>query len=282
MTHDLSSAASAPDVLLLTPVSTSDAGGVERSPGRYRSRLPNEPLAPVTHIALIDNYSFTRQCISRALEGLGVDLAVLPFASFAEVPLGQTQIDLLLYHWHDNDTEFENLIDTLPSFREVVGRIPLILLSSVESPEKIVQILKNGARGYIPVESTTLELMLKIFELVEAGGTFIPEISLTLSAASPTIAAILSSGDAFTVREKAVLAQLKCGKPNKVIAHELSMSVSTVKAHVRSIMRKLRVRNRTEAVSRTFGQISLTAAIAVIGIADALAPLNDGVGLLAF
>ena len=46
----------------------------------------------------------------------------------------------------------------------------------------------------------------------------------------------------------AVLAQLRQGKANKLIAHELSMSESTVKVHVRNIMRKMGATNRTQAV----------------------------------
>jgi DNA-binding NarL/FixJ family response regulator len=56
----------------------------------------------------------------------------------------------------------------------------------------------------------------------------------------------------LTARERAVLNLLKAGKPNKIMAFELAMSESTVKVHVRSIMRKMNARNRTEAVSRAY------------------------------
>ncbi len=45
----------------------------------------------------------------------------------------------------------------------------------------------------------------------------------------------------------AVLSHLQQGKANKIIAHELSMSESTVKVHVRNIMRKVGATNRTQA-----------------------------------
>jgi DNA-binding NarL/FixJ family response regulator len=48
----------------------------------------------------------------------------------------------------------------------------------------------------------------------------------------------------------AVLDRLKLGKPNKVIAFELQMSESTVKAHIQNIMKKMRVTNRTEVACR--------------------------------
>jgi DNA-binding NarL/FixJ family response regulator len=229
---------------------TPDAG----DPGRaLRQRRRAGDGSTRTCIALVDRYSLTRQCISRALQGLSKDLVVLSFASIEEVPIDQMRIDLVLYHWHGRDADSENLSDALPPFWQMANGIPLVLLSNIEHPETIIPTLQKGVRGYIPIESTTLDLMLKIIQLIEAGGTFIPEVSLSVHTNIAELETIALSRDQFTAREKAVLALLKCGKPNKTIAHELSMSVSTVKAHIRSIMRKLKVRNRTEAVSRAYG-----------------------------
>ncbi|MBN8920804.1 MAG: response regulator transcription factor, partial [Rhizobiales bacterium] len=52
----------------------------------------------------------------------------------------------------------------------------------------------------------------------------------------------------FTEREAAVLQRLRQGQPNKIIAHGLGISESTVKAHLRSIMAKLKVTDRTQIV----------------------------------
>jgi DNA-binding NarL/FixJ family response regulator len=50
----------------------------------------------------------------------------------------------------------------------------------------------------------------------------------------------------FTDRQFAVIEKLREGKANKIIAHELNMRESTVKVHIRNIMRKLRATNRTQ------------------------------------
>jgi DNA-binding NarL/FixJ family response regulator len=50
----------------------------------------------------------------------------------------------------------------------------------------------------------------------------------------------------FTARQAAVVEALRRGKANKIIAYELKMRESTVKVHVRAIMKKLKARNRTE------------------------------------
>ena len=49
-----------------------------------------------------------------------------------------------------------------------------------------------------------------------------------------------------TARELAVVRAIQKGKSNKVIAYELNMHESTVKVHVRNIMKKLKAKNRTE------------------------------------
>ena len=54
----------------------------------------------------------------------------------------------------------------------------------------------------------------------------------------------------LTTRQIAVLSHLQQGKANKIIAHELRMSESTVKVHVRNIMRKMGATNRTQAAYR--------------------------------
>jgi DNA-binding NarL/FixJ family response regulator len=50
----------------------------------------------------------------------------------------------------------------------------------------------------------------------------------------------------FTAREADVVEALRQGKANKIIAYELNLCESTVKVHIRSIMRKLKATNRTE------------------------------------
>jgi DNA-binding NarL/FixJ family response regulator len=55
-------------------------------------------------------------------------------------------------------------------------------------------------------------------------------------------------------RQRQVLELIGRGKPNKLIAHELEISENTVKAHLRQIMKRLHVTNRTEAALMALGQ----------------------------
>jgi DNA-binding NarL/FixJ family response regulator len=72
----------------------------------------------------------------------------------------------------------------------------------------------------------------------------------------------LSNEIALTPRELSVVALLREGKPNKLIAAQFEMQESTVKVHVRTILKKLRVTNRTHAAfvaNRMFYQSPSTA-----------------------
>jgi DNA-binding NarL/FixJ family response regulator len=83
--------------------------------------------------------------------------------------------------------------------------------------------------------------------LVGAGGTFVPASSLLearRSAGQPLSKQALKIQ--LTARQIAVVNALRQGKANKVIAYELNMRESTVKVHVRNIMKKFNAHNRTE------------------------------------
>ena len=108
-------------------------------------------------------------------------------------------------------------------------------------------------QGYIPT-STSLEVAAAACVLLWPGATDFPRLSHP--AGSPELVSIgrtqpivPSQGvETLTPREEAVLNVSATGAPNKIIAYRLGMSISTVKAHVHSVIRKLHVRNRTEAV----------------------------------
>lgn len=122
--------------------------------------------------------------------------------------------------------------------------INVVLICEGDDIRDVMGCLENGARGYIPT-SVSLQVAIEAIRLVRAGGIFIPANSLLQSYSS---ASDLDPPRQFTPRQTDVLGQLQKGKSNKIIAFELEMKESTVKVHVRNIMRRLGVTNRTEAV----------------------------------
>jgi DNA-binding NarL/FixJ family response regulator len=125
--------------------------------------------------------------------------------------------------------------------------VPTVVMGDIEDPSYIVSILSYGARGYIPT-SVSLSIAAGAIALAHAGGVFVPASSLLQSQqiASEPAQAGRSLRPLLTARQAAIAEAVVCGKQNKVIAHELNLCESTVKVHVRSLMKKLQARNRTE------------------------------------
>lgn len=203
------------------------------------------------HILLVDSRTLSRDCLAKCLQ-LAYDAAqVDSFASIEDclaAELGGTVL-LVLYAIHHHRASEREIEQHLARLRQSFAA-PVVVLADGESADRILEALERGARGYIP-SSVSLEVAVKATLLVWAGGTFVPASSLIgLPHAGEGARAALGAGG-FTPRQLAVLHRLRQGKANKIIAHELQMSESTVKVHVRNIMQKLKATNRTEVAFLT-------------------------------
>ncbi|WP_265517251.1 helix-turn-helix transcriptional regulator [Nitratireductor luteus] len=125
--------------------------------------------------------------------------------------------------------------------------VPVVVLADNEKLEQILMALEYGARGYIPA-SVGINVCIEAVALAMSGGTFIPASSVLamrhLIDDKIKKAQLLHA--IFTRREIGVVEALRQGKPNKIIAYELNIRESTVKVHIRNIMKKLKATNRTE------------------------------------
>ena len=137
-------------------------------------------------------------------------------------------------------------VETLPD-------VPVIVTSSSESRADIIAAIRNGARGYVSPLSE-LCVLRHALPLVLSGGFYIPpsalrakstQLLLPTEGRSPRT--VLFEGDSLTPRQREITLMLAEGKSNKEIARELKLLDGTIKLHVAGILRKLGVRNRTEA-----------------------------------
>jgi DNA-binding NarL/FixJ family response regulator len=141
----------------------------------------------------------------------------------------------------------------LVNVKQHLLEVPVVLLSDRDDVEDVMDALSNGIRGYIN-PSIEPEVVFAALKLVRAGGTFIPPHAIRSVAAKVHNASgctrqqVMTALD-LTPRELSVVELLREGKPNKLIATALLMQESTVKVHVRNIMKKLHVSNRTHAAS---------------------------------
>ncbi len=204
--------------------------------------------------ALIDRSKLSRDCllqISKELDQL-VDMAA--FATLEEcVGVETRELDLILYNHH----ACLDLRECLASITAAMPSVPVIVLSETDGERDAADAmlaLRGGARGFVPTRTTGIEMLSAAIGVVMAGGTFAP-LELLMAPLQPAPMPVeqpVSVEDSpvlsrLTTRQKAVLSLIRQGKANKIIAHELSMSESTVKVHVRNVLRKMGATNRTQA-----------------------------------
>jgi DNA-binding NarL/FixJ family response regulator len=127
---------------------------------------------------------------------------------------------------------------------EICARFPdarILMLTAFDGDEDIYKALQAGAMGYV-LKGSTGEKLIPAIRAVAAGQRWIPkEIANRLAARS--------AFEELTARELQVLEQLAKGLANKQIAEALSITEHTAKDHLKSILGKLRVADRTEAVT---------------------------------
>jgi DNA-binding NarL/FixJ family response regulator len=117
----------------------------------------------------------------------------------------------------------------------------VLILTSLEGDVDIERALALGASGYV-VKGTGRDELVRAIRSVYAGKKHIP------AEVAQRLAEHLAS-EKLTPRELEVLALMARGKRNKEIGGELSIAEDTVKMHVKNILAKLEVNDRTEAVT---------------------------------
>jgi DNA-binding NarL/FixJ family response regulator len=170
-------------------------------------------------------------------------------------------------------------LERIKALRALAPDMPLMILADGESREEIISTLNSGAQGFLYVGANA-ELALRALSFMLNGGSYFPSATRLKhtdpAQRHPAIDCIpapscVMNGDngaaknledaarnrSLTARQMAVLELLSRGDTNKVIARRLGMREGTVKVHVRQIMRKFGVTNRTElAVAFAKGRIA--------------------------
>ncbi len=223
-------------------------------------------------IFYLDPHSLTRHCVTRELARRLPEFNIIGRALVEELAAaGDSRLDTaavaILYvrgdrlRQPDGAADEYDVASALSTLEQLAPNLPRVLLSEVEVPEDIVKAFNQRVRGYMPT-SLPVDQVAEAIRFVAAGGTFVPPSILSLHA-QPSAESECSSGSrnlgamisSFSPRQTDILRMLWKGHSNKLIAYELQMCESTVKVHIRHIMKKLKANNRTQVVLRTRPQL---------------------------
>lgn len=130
--------------------------------------------------------------------------------------------------------------------------VPILVVSSAEGSAAEEEVRAFGAIGFLRKDSDLSAIEAAIAKAI---GAPVQRSVATTAAGQEPIAAVRETVAGLTPTQLKVLLAVLEGQLNKQIAHSLGMSEATVKAHMTAIMRKLDVRNRTQAalVARSLG-----------------------------
>lgn len=208
--------------------------------------IPMSNQEPAT-ILLIDDHPMLRTGVKQLIS-MAPDITVVGEASNGEqgIELAESlDPDLILL---DLNMPGMNGLETLDKLREksLSGRIVVFSVSNHE--EDVVTALKRGADGYL-LKDMEPEDLLKALHQAAAGEMVLSE------ALTPVLAASLRANRAtterdvnqLTPRERDILKLIAQGLPNKMIARRLDITESTVKVHVKHMLKKMKLKSRVEA-----------------------------------
>lgn len=205
---------------------------------------------PLSSVALIDDRTLRRECLRNSLISLHVPWDIAAFGSVDEWSAAadlHPPLAAILFHAGQAKMTDPDVAERIRKITAEFEPKPVIILSDSDDIVQIINAIDCGVRGYIP-SSVTIEICIEAIKLVLAGCVFLPASSV-LARRQDIASGTTQHGrlaELFTPRQIKVANAMRQGKRNKIIAYELDMCESTVKVHVRNIMKKLNARNRTE------------------------------------
>lgn len=202
----------------------------------------------------IDPFALTRDCVGHWLQSSFSTFELQVLADSEEIE----GLDIALERYYEAIVNVgpeaigsPKIAQTIAKLQDLLPAVPIAVLSHHEDSDSIRRAFDLRIAGYIPT-SMSAQVAAGAVHLIGLGGTFAPMGAfLSEDAAQPKSTAGETIIDGFSQRQSQILLCLHRGMANKLIAYELNMCESTVKVHIRNIMRKLKATNRTEVAYLT-------------------------------
>jgi DNA-binding NarL/FixJ family response regulator len=198
-------------------------------------------------IVIADDHPLFRDALRLTIAGSFPDAAIAEAQSFdtlRECLESAPDTDLVLL-----DLKMPGMqgLSGLLFMRAAFAAVPVAIISAEEQQSIVRRALELGAVGYI-AKSTGADGIRAALRVLLSGGTWAPDGVTGKDHGAAGDRSLPARLARLTPQQIRVLMMLSEGYPNKKIAHALSVSEATAKAHVSAILEKLEVENRTQAV----------------------------------
>ncbi|WP_026377442.1 response regulator [Aestuariibacter salexigens] len=204
----------------------------------------------IVRVMLVDDQTLVREGI-KSLLSLSEKIQVVAEAGDGEQAISQlveNDIDVMLL---DIRMPRMNGIQTLQALSEQGITVPVIMLTTFDDHELILQALQKGAKGYL-LKDVSLETLVEGIETVYKGNTLIqPAITERVVQSLKGVSSefeSFSEPEKLSEKELEILRLMASGCSNREIAEAMFKSEGTIKNQVSSVLAKLGVRDRTRAV----------------------------------
>ena len=197
-------------------------------------------------LLIVDDHPLLRDALCASLQQHFPDVELIQAESLRaclsalDKPLDP---DLIIFDLNLGDHQGVGGIEQV---REAAPSAPILVISAVEDKQTILECLSLGAAGFV-LKSQPSATFLRAVELVLAGQIYFPNVSQGDETTAQEGLFSRAQLQTLTSKQLQVLRLLGEGYPNKDICQTLCIAETTVKTHVSDILRKLNVKNRTQA-----------------------------------
>jgi DNA-binding NarL/FixJ family response regulator len=218
-------------------------------------RRDNAEVTPAQdpgYVAVIDHRMLERECLAHSLGHHKITWPVMTFGDLDDLRASMSEKGAptaVLFNGGNRFSSHQLFCAEISALVAALAPTPVVVLSDNHAINAVLDVISLGARGYIPT-SINIEVCIQALSLAVAGGRFLPASSILNMRGFPGLVNETMPTLKFTERQTAVAEALRCGKANRAIAAELNLCESTVKVHIRNIMKKLGATNRTEVACK--------------------------------
>jgi len=201
-------------------------------------------------IGLVEDQPMVIENLTAFFEQLPIFDLVLSVTSvevFQEEGAAALPIDILLL---DIGLPGKSGIEGIPIIKKISPAIDIVMLSSFEDSERIFSTLQAGAVGYISKKSSLMQIKEAI-EIIHRGGSYMsPIIARKVIGFFAPKPKNVKEGSVLTERQQQIVGGLADGLSYKMIAGKYSISLETVRDHIKKIYKKLGVNSKAEVISK--------------------------------